>query len=338
MKKLGLAIAGCLLIGVVVLVWMRGGKNSGVERSPAAKKGEAFKPAEPTPSVVTEPAGRPSRPASSGPAASARPKMTNSMPEVTFKAEKAEGIPVGLRTIFGQDEKKDYFTRIKAVHQLGKNLSELEIDALYLFLSRKNNEDNLNPGELDALKNEVSMAIMGQQKTPVNYANNLMAMYADSSHDDVWRDYCIQHLGQWYAKADASEQALIAKTFWNAAEKKQLPIAGTALIALSNNTGTPDISKQDVADKAYELCADAQCGELAKTTALQICAMLGDKRVLPIARNIAESGASVPLRMSAIASVGTLGDKTDKPMLEKYASSTDVRLRKSAQGALGRLK
>lgn len=338
MKTLGLAFAGCLVIGMGAMVWMRSGKCGGVERSPAAENREALKSAEPTPAVVAAAVVTPSHPATTPLTASARPKMTNSMHEVTFRAEKADLIPGTLLVVFGQGDKKDYFSRIKAVHQLGKNLSQPEINALYLFLNRKNNEDNLNPGELDALKNEVSMAIMGQAKKPVNYANNLMAMYADASHDDVWRDYCIQHLGEWYSKADTAEQPLIARTLWDAAEKKHLPIAGTALIALSDNTGTPDISKQDVADKAYELSEDAQCGELTKTTALQICARLGDKRALPVARKIAESGASVPLRMSAIAAVGTLGDASDKPMLEKYAASSDVRLRKSAQGALGRLK
>ena len=260
--------------------------------------------------------------------------MTNSLAEVTFKVDKVEPIPGNLLVILGQNEKKDYFTRIKTVHKLAKNLSQPEINTLYLFLNRKNNEDSLKPEEFDALKNEVSMAIMGQEKKPLNYANNLMAMYADIAHDVVWRDYCIQHLCQWYSQADAAERPLIANTLWNATEKKQLSIAGTALIALSNNTGGPNISKQDVADKAYELCVDPQCGELAKTTALQICAKLRDKRALPVAKQIAESGARVPLRMSAIAAVGTLGDASDKPILEKYASSTDVRLRKSAESAL----
>jgi len=71
---------------------------------------------------------------------------------------------------------------------------------------------------------------------------------------------------------------------------------------------------------------------------LQICAKFNDKRALPIARKIAESAASTHLRMSAIAAVGTLGDSSDRPMLEKYASSSDARLRESAQSALNRLK
>lgn len=328
MNKKGLWIGiGCIVIAAVVLVRVGGmRKGHASAQTPAPEKAETSKET----AVMPE-----SLPVATAPVPPATPATTE-IPKVTVKADEVE-IPGSLRILFGQAEKKDYFTRIKAVHQLGKNLAESEVKALYVFLDRKNSEDNLQPSEIDAIKNEVSMAIARQEKKPADYAHNLMAMYYDPSHDDVWRDYCIQHLGAWYSKAEAAEQPLIAKTLWDAAGKKHLAIAGTALIALSNNTGQ-GISKEDVANKAFGLCEDAQCGELAKTTALQICARLGDKRALPVARRIAESGASVPLRMSAIAAVGTLGDSSDKPLLEKYASSSDARLRKSAQAALGRLK
>jgi len=265
------------------------------------------------------------------------PPKIKDLPKISVNAKEVE-IPASLHVVFGISENKDYMTRIKAVHQLGKNLSDQEIKALYVLLNRPDNEDNLQPSEVHAIKNDVSVAIMGQQKKPADYANNLMAMYYDKSHDNVWRDYCIQHLGKWYSKADVAEKPLIAATLWKALEENDISIAGTALIALSNNTGGQDIQKKTVANKALELCEDTRCGELAKITALQICAELNEKRVLPTARKIAESGASIPLRMSAIAAVGTLGDSSDRPMLEKYASSADVRLRKSAQSALGRLK
>ena len=77
---------------------------------------------------------------------------------------------------------------------------------------------------------------------------------------------------------------------------------------------------------------------MSKITALQICAKLGNKAVLPSARRLASSRESVPLRMSAIAAVGTLGNADDQVVLEEYAKSSDVRLRKSAQSALKRLR
>lgn len=323
MKKAALVIA---VFGVVAVVWFSVGKRTAAPPTHGAGKTASAKPVA---------AGGEEQVAAA--AHGAGHLITNAVPQVGFASPHPD-IADSLRTVFGLDEQKDYPARVKAAHRLGKNLSESEVDGLYLFLNRKNGEDNLDPSELDALKNEVSMAIMGQDRKSPLYARNLAAMYFDPSHDEAWRDYCIQHLGQWCAKADASERTLVSGTLWDAAGKKQLPVAGTALIALSNNAGAPGIARQDVANKALALCEDAGCCELAKTTALQICARLGDERALPIARKIAESGASVPLRMSALAAVGTLGDASDKPLLEKFASSSDVRLRKSALGALGRLK
>ena len=324
MSKTGWIVVSCVLIAAVIIVRVGGMRKKNVaEKKPTIEK--------------TETATKPETPGIKTPLSPKASPELDAVPKVTVNAKDVE-IPENLQVIFGMGEKKDYVTRIKAVHKLGKNLTEQEIKALYVFLNRHNNEDNLKPGEIDAIKNDVSVAIMGQQKKPADYGNNLMAMYYDKTHDDVWRDYCIQHLGGWCSKADDAEKTLIAKTLWKAVEQRNLSIAGTALIALSNNTGSQDIQKDDVANKAFEICEDAQYGELAKITALQICAKLNEKKVLQTARKTAESGASIPLRMSAIAAVGTLGDSTDRPMLEKYASSSDVRLRKSAQSALGRLR
>jgi len=326
MSRTGLLVlfVGCLFIVAVVIVRVGGMRNRSTTRqTQTTEKTET--------SANVDKSDRPTE------RTTPTPPEIKELPKVSVNAKEVE-IPASLYPIFGMAEKKDYMTRIKAVHQLNRNLSEQEIKALYVFLNRHNNEDNLQASEVDAIKNDVSVAIMGQQTKPADYANNLMAMYYDKSHDNVWRDYCIQHLGGWYAKADAKEQHLIAATLWQAVEEKNLTISGTALIALSKNTGSQDIQEKAVANKAYEMCEDAQYGELAKITALQICAKFNEKKVLSTARKIAESGESVPLRMSAIAAIGTLGNSSDKPMLEKYAASSNVRLRKSAQGALARLE
>ena len=139
-------------------------------------------------------------------------------------------------------------------------------------------------------------------------------------------------------RSDFPERLSIGTALWKATEERDLSIAGTALIALFKNAGDQFIPRKNVASKALEMCEDARYGELAKITALQICAKLNETRALPAARKIAASEAIAPLRMSAIAAIGTLGDLSDKSMLEKYASSPDVRLRKSAQGALKKLK
>lgn len=265
------------------------------------------------------------------------PPAVEPQPKLRIPAEPIK-IPESLAVVTGTGAKVDYFTRLNAVHALGKGLSDTEILALFVLLNRKNGEDGLPTDQLNALKNDVVSALKAQTRKPIDLANNLMAMFYDKGHDGVWRDYCVQHLGDFYPKIDnATEQKLARDMFWAATHEIGSSIAGTALIALANNVNQSDITKEAVGTAALRLSDDPTCGELAKITALQICANLGESKVLPIARQIAGSGASVPLRMSAIAAVGTLGDESDRILLEPYAASTDTRLRTAAQSAVKRL-
>ncbi|MDD4873252.1 MAG: hypothetical protein PHR77_22075, partial [Kiritimatiellae bacterium] len=183
-----------------------------------------------------------------------------------------------MSVVMGTGDKTDYFTRIKAVHSLGKELSDNEVQALFVLLNRKKSEDPLQPDQLNAIKNDVVNALKVQANRPADLANNLMAMYYDKGHDGVWRDYCVQHLGSFYPKIDnTSEQKMVRDLFWVATREIDSSIAGTALIALANNMDQPDITKDAVANKALLLSEDPKCGELAKITSMQICAKLVEK-------------------------------------------------------------
>lgn len=251
---------------------------------------------------------------------------------------KSVPIPSTLSVIMGNGDSKTYFTRVKKVHALKKSLTYYEVQSLYSLLNRKDDEDPMRPAHMNALKNDVVNVLRAQEGKPIDLANNLMAMYYDKAHNDVWRDYCVQHLGGFFKKIELSrEKKEAVRTLWKATEETNTSIAGTALIALVYNQNDDMIDTSEVAQKALIFCTDSNCSELTKITALQICAKLGESQVLPVARKIASSKQSVLLRMSAIAAVGTLGNESDRDMLEKYSKSSDVRLRKSAQSALTRL-
>jgi hypothetical protein len=163
-------------------------------------------------------------------------------------------------------------------------------------------------------------------------------MFHDETTDEVWRDYCIQHLGTWYGKeGDAGRRETIRDVLWAATAETDSSIGGTALISLKRASEAGGIDRARLAETALARCLDDGCGELTKITALQICAELGETGVLPTARAIADSKRSVPLRMSAIAVLGTLGNEEDRSLLEPYAQSTDTRLRTAARSALERL-
>lgn len=120
-------------------------------------------------------------------------------------------------------------------------------------------------------------------------------------------------------------------------DERQGSIPGTGLIALFNLCGQKGFEKDRISAKSLEMVRESGYGEPAKITALQICAKLGEKAVLPDARKLA-AGGSIPIRMSAMACLGMLGDKSDIGMLKASESSTDIRLKTAAQVALKKLK
>jgi hypothetical protein len=243
----------------------------------------------------------------------------------------------GLATVLGAAE-ASYPVRITAVKGLGKSLSAEEITALYDFLNRKAGEDKARPGELNAIKNDVVNALKMQQAVPRELAGRLVAMYNDRTHDEVWRDYCIQHLGDFYTQIEDEEgRERARRAIWSSVNERQGSIPGTGLIALFNVCGQKGFEKDRITAKALELVRSPEYGEPAKITALQICAKLGEMAVLPYARKLAASG-EVPVRMSAMACLGMLGDKSDLELLKKSEISTDIRLRTVAQAAISRLK
>lgn len=286
--------------------------------SAAASSEEAVQPAP----AETPPAAAPTVPRSRAPAPPLPPLS----------------IPDSLRVVFGEGG-EGFLTRQGAVQQLGSGLSDQEIAALYHLLYRKVGEDSLQAAELNALKNEVANALKTQRRSPAVLIRHLTALFDDRTQDPVWRDYCVQHLGTMYRATEGPDRTSLRELLWSAAEEKQRGLAGTALIALLNNLEAADIDRQAVADKALAIAGGRQdYSDGARVTALQICAKLGDGRALPLARSLADGAQAVPLRVSAIAAIGTLGDATDRPLLEKYSQSTDIRLRTAGASALAKLR
>ena len=61
---------------------------------------------------------------------------------------------------------------------------------------------------------------------------------------------------------------------------------------------------------------DDQASEPCRITALRVAALHGAKEVLPVARELAQTGKTEMLRMAAIASLGELGGTADQELLD----------------------
>ena len=227
--------------------------------------------------------------------------------------------------------------RHQAIRRLGSNLSVDDIRRLYAFLERRSCDDALMPESLAALKNDVVNILMSQLVLPAELPGRMIAMFKDTTHDEVWRDYCVQHLGSIYKLVrDEADKKAISDVFWLGADMKTGSIPGTALIALMNNSREPGCGENKLAEKVFQILADGSFSDAARITAFQVGAQLQLKNVVPMARQWA-AGGSMPVRASAIACVGVLGDRTDVEWLKPLVASSDLRIRTAAQVAMGKL-
>ncbi|NLC80904.1 MAG: HEAT repeat domain-containing protein [Lentisphaerae bacterium] len=234
---------------------------------------------------------------------------------------------------------KSLEARLSALAGLGKALQEQDVDALISFMDRRNAEDALPPEKLNALKNDVANLLRAQLKFPDVLPWRLANMWRDTAHDEVWRDYCIQHAGAAWPRISASAaRDEVRSLLWTAAADPAAPGAGTALISLRNLVSSGSEEKAKVAERASALAATAETPEGVRVTALQIAAELGAPGTAALARSLLpDRSQPVHLRMSAAAALGRAGDASDLPALEALASTSDPRLRAAASSAVRRL-
>lgn len=243
---------------------------------------------------------------------------------------------VSVMTVVTKDPGTSFYSRLTAARNLSEYLNRSSINVLFSFLDRYNSDDYLPSGKLNALKNDVANAILAQATPAQGFGEHLIDMHNDPKHDAVWRDYCIQFLGDWHPRADReSRREEIRETLWDAASR-DWTIAGTALISLYRVENSIDRSR--LAKKAYQIASSSESSSASRTTALQICATTGHEKALPLARDIAHSDAEIPLRVSALGAIGILGDSSDGDILKKYVKSAETRLRHAASAAIERIR
>jgi len=247
-------------------------------------------------------------------------------------------LPDNIKLIIGQSADRNYYVRVREIHNLKKNLSPEQIDALYQFLYEKLEKQELPDLQFNGLKNEIVMELMKQTIKPEALSGHLVAMYYDKSFDPTWRDYCVQFFGKWYEQAPANnDRQAMVKGLYDALKERNSSLGGTAITMLCHLTHLKEFDKDKIADQAYELMTAPDCAKSGKINAMQVCAELRNKKALPIARDWADNSKEIFIKMSSIAAIGMLGDPSDLPLLNHYKSSTDIRLSGPAKAAIAKI-
>ncbi len=263
----------------------------------------------------------------------------NTLPDTSAPAITISSLPQNIQLIVGMTDEDYYQPRVDAIHSLEYDLPEEQIKALMDFLFTKIENQRLPDLEFNGLKNELTWALIRQHQQPVDLAQNLVKMYKDRTYDVTWRDYCVQFCGKNYPyTASKDDKEIMIEALFNATKERDNRIAGTAAYMLCQLTKTQGTRKDKVADAAYEAISDPVCDNVSKVSLLQAGAELGDIRFLPAARDLAKNARDIPLRMSAIAAVGFLGDATDLDFLASLTQINDIRIQKPALAAIERIQ
>jgi len=256
-----------------------------------------------------------------------------------------EGLSSAVRLIV--DEQAEYTLRLAAIHEAFVNFTDADRQALYTFLLQQSPLDGNQSGHV--LKNMLMDGLCALNPPPAGLGDVLTGVYQDKNQNVVLRDYAVQHMVSFYKQmeklpddgqpARQNDLSKIQGTLWEALNETDSSIAGTALLGLEQlSEEQSGFDRNRITKTALQLADDNGSGELTRITAFQVCARLHVSDALPLLEQAASQGQSVPLRISAIGALGTMGDSQAVPLLNSLLNGPEERLKLPAQQALNQIK
>ena len=263
----------------------------------------------------------------------------------TTDSREAGAVSLTVRDITNREG--DLWARQKAARALPLNLSDADQKGLMRFLKVRQADDDGQGGHV--LKNDLMDALVAQTSLAPELAAVLTEIDRDASQHEVIRDYAVQHLCLlserlnepigWGADQVNSQRNLIQQALWEAANKPESSIAGTALLGLARLSETDtSVDPKRLTDLALNRARAVDTQEATRITALQVCARLQIKEALPLLVTAAERESGVSLRISAIGALGLMGGEREIAVLERIAQNNNPRLAVATAAAVKRIR
>jgi hypothetical protein len=245
-------------------------------------------------------------------------------------------VPAHLHPLFGWKDIGGYVPRRRFVEAIDHELSPDEVRALLLFARSRPGDVGLSDADFNGVGDVVLLKLEEQKVLPAEYTDHLAIMFYDESLNAQWRDYCIQHIGTVYSRTLEEKRPLIRQLYEDAL-KPGSPFTGTTLLSMQRSAGTADLPGSFVAKRAMEVASSSAYADAERLSALHVAAKFNHPEALGLARQIVTSKQTAVFRAASLAILGAQGDASDRPLLEKYSNSSDIRLRVAATEALNKL-
>ncbi|MDA3874748.1 MAG: HEAT repeat domain-containing protein [Kiritimatiellae bacterium] len=234
-------------------------------------------------------------------------------------------------------EKTDESTRISTARYLPLDLNIHERELLYGYLFEIEYVDSLNKQSQYLLTEIIMEALRKQEDGAPGLATVLQKVYMDQEVDPVIRGYAVQHMGLWYR--EQKEDPEVETMIWDATEFVKYPLSGTALIALDQlREEGKSIEVSRLLDRSLAILNNPESSTPTRMAALEIGARHHDVRLRDYAKDLAETGSTLPLRLVAISAIGRVGTEEDIPKLKHWLEDENDRHRIAAKWALEQLE
>lgn len=186
--------------------------------------------------------------------------------------------------------------------------------------------------EFNGLKNAAAEFLIQQPAFPSDLLFDFAAMFEDVAYDAVWRDYCLQMLGQGYlglsgrGGQDASDaRSLAVAVLLEATGAHSGTWAGTALLGLyAVMSSDPEAVPAGVfTNEVVKAASDPSASEAVRITALRLAGVCRMAEVRSSALRLAGAAETETLRAAAIATLGEVGKVEDRELLTGFAMEDD---------------
>lgn len=165
-----------------------------------------------------------------------------------------------------------------------------------------------------AVRNDILEELIEREAIPAGLGAAMVDMVDNPSQDEQWREYVVQHFRGYYDRlksdswAGQNEAPLLKEALLRYVREVDNAIGGSALLVLDDlGERYSEISSEMVAQGVVALLTDETSVEGNRVTAMQIAGIRDVREVLPLAQEIAaDESESIALRMTAVATVGSL--------------------------------
>lgn len=231
-----------------------------------------------------------------------------------------------------------YEDRYRQTYQIGRVLSAEDRKALEAFLMRPPKDDTLAIDELAALKNNVADALIAQAGMPEATLDLFLVTYRDPVLGERWHGYVVQKIAELVQRLKSPEKIQQAVDFlWSQLEPHGGRYPAEAALGLGRLQAVrPDwVAVDELTQRLNAFLVAKDADQQEKRVVLEVLARYDLTTARGEARRfLARPNSDIMLKAAAIATLGLAGNAEDRPLVEPYVNSPDIRLSQAASGAM----